>query len=62
MDVDSTADGRPNERVWGSFQMQFRQGVITVSATDLVNHHDCHHLTARDLAVVLGETGATTVI
>ena len=34
--------------------MELRQGAISLSATDLVGHHDCHHLTNLERAVALG--------
>ena len=34
--------------------MEVRQGSISLSATDLVGHHDCHHLTNLERAVALG--------
>ena len=30
---------------WEATEMELRQGAISLSATDLVGHHDCHHLT-----------------
>jgi predicted RecB family nuclease len=34
--------------------MEFRHGSISLSATDLLGHHDCHHLTNLERAVALG--------
>ena len=39
---------------WEATEMELRQGAISLSATDLVGHHDCHHLTNLERAVALG--------